>query len=108
MLLLDDGSYSIGGTIEIPGEGIQDFIFARGWLLEVVEVHQGDYYFISNGKAVRSPGSRLGVFYPPFTLIRAYSRELKAYNFGIGKVTFDPRLPSSPFIFDARNVDELR
>lgn len=107
MRVLDKGGYAIGGPIEIPGAGSQDFIFARGWLLEVVELFEGEYYFISDGREVRPTGKRFGVFYPPFTVVRAFSRHLNGYNLGVGSEGLYAGLPDHPFIFETDHVEEF-
>lgn len=107
MRILDDGGYVIGGEIEIPGSGVQDFIFGRGWLLEIVELYSGEYFFISDGSEIRPASKRFGVFYPSFTFVRAYSREMKGYNSGIGSERIVPDLPDQPFIFETDFTGEL-
>ena len=57
---LADGGYTISDQVDIQGEGTSDFIFARGWLLEIVDLQSGDYYFLSNGREVRPIQELLG------------------------------------------------
>lgn len=104
MKVLADGSYVIDGPIEIPGEGAQDFIFARGWLLEIVELYSGEYYFLSDGREVKPSSGRFGVFYPAFTFVRAFARDMRGHNFGIGTETALPGLPLNPFIFETERT----
>ena len=107
MKVLDDGGYAISGAIEIPGEGAEDFIFARGWLLEIVKLESGEYYFISDGRPVRPTSDRFGVFYPPYTFVRAFARDLKGYNFGVGSEQRFPELPDHPFLFETDRTTEF-
>lgn len=107
MQILDNGGYAISGPIEIPGAGSGDFIFARGWLLEIVEVFEGEYFFISDRREVRPTSNRFGIFYPPFTFVRAFSRDLKGYNFGVGSETVYPGLPDQPFMFESDRSAEF-
>jgi AraC-like DNA-binding protein len=100
MKMLADGAYAIGGKVEISGEGVSNFGFARGWLVEVIEVTRGEYLFLSDGEEVRANGARFGVFYPPFTLIRCRVNNFSGWNHGIGAVEVPPGLPSAPFIFE--------
>jgi AraC-like DNA-binding protein len=100
MQILEDGGYAISDRIDIPGEGTSDFVFGRGWLLEIVELASGDYYFYSDGAEVRPPSSRFGIFYPCFTFVRASSRDLKGEVFGVGSEHMPEGLPTSAFLFE--------
>jgi len=100
MKVLSDGGYAISDMVSVQGGGVGDFVFSRGWLLEIVELTGGEYYFISDGKHVRSRSNRFGVFYPPFTFVRAGSENMKGRILGVGSETLLPGLPSSPFIFE--------
>jgi AraC-like DNA-binding protein len=100
MQVLNDGGYAISDQVNIPGEGTTDFIFGRGWLLELVEITSGEYFFISDGTEVR-PGRRcFGVFYPAFTFVRAFARNMRGSVVGAGSEQQYPGLPRSPFIFE--------
>jgi AraC-like DNA-binding protein len=110
MKRLADGAYAIADEIVIEGEGSSHFIFARGWLLEIVELRGGDYYFHSDGGEVRPHGPRFGVFYPPFTLVRCFVANVRGSVRGIGSVEDIPGLPKMPFIFETdfdRDFDGL-
>src|SRR6266404_4186788 len=100
MKILGDGSYSIEDNISIDGEGSSPFIFGRGWLLELIELESGDYHFFSNGREVRPEGKRFGIFYPPFTMIRCYVKDVRGFVRGIGTVDLLPGLPDIPVIFE--------
>ena len=104
---LHDGGYSISDRLDIAGEGTTDFIFARGWLLEIIELTSGAYYFLSNGKEVRPAGKRFGVFYSPITFVRAFARDIKGEMVGIGSEETFPWLPESPFIFETDHSGPL-
>lgn len=103
MQVLDDGGYAINDRISIPGEGVSDFVFGLGWLLEIVELSSGDYFFYSDGEEVRPGGRRFGVFYPPFTFVRAFARSVEGRVEGVGSETTLPELPSFPFIFQTHH-----
>lgn len=107
MQVLEDGAYAISDQMDIPGEGVTDFIFGRGWLLEIVELDSGEYYFVSDGKEVRPSQSRFGVFYPAFTLVRAFARDMKGRNTGIGSEKAFEKLPDAPFIFETDHRGEF-
>ena len=100
MQVLDDGGYAISDTVDIPGEGVSDFVFARGWLLEIVATTGGEYYFLSDDKEVRPTQCRFGVFYPPFTWVRAYARNFRGHVVGVGSEEIPPGLPDWPFLFE--------
>lgn len=97
---LGEGGYAISDRMEIDGEGVSVFVFGRGWLLEVVDLACGDYYFYSDGKKVRPVGRRFGVFYPRFSFVRAYSRDIKGKITGVGAVKPLDGLPDHPMIFE--------
>ncbi len=100
MKLIADGVYTIDDRLDIPGEGTADFVFARGWLLEVIDVEEGDYHFIANGRDVIPTGRRFGVFYPPFTITRTFVRNVKGRVRGIGSVEKPHGLPDSALMFE--------
>ena len=100
MKILTDGSYSIADDINIDAEGASSFVFGRGWLLEIIELVSGEYYFKSGGEDIRPRGSRFGVFYPSFTLVSAYVKNMKGLLTGIGSVRLIAGLPAMPVIFE--------
>lgn len=100
MELLDDGGYSISDKIDIPGEGISNFVFGRGWLVELIHLDEGDYSFFSDGTEVRPTSARFGVLYPRFSFVRCYARDIKGSVRGIGAVRSFPQLPVAPMIFE--------
>ena len=102
-----DGVYAISDDFDIPSEGTSEFVFANGWLLEIVEVESGDYWFYSDGEPVRPTGKRFGVFYPPFTFVRAFARKVRGRTLGVGSETLPSGLATSPFIFETEYEGEL-
>jgi AraC-like DNA-binding protein len=107
MLLLDDGGYVIDDRIEIPGEGSDHFVFTHGWLLEIIDAEEGDYYFISNGEDVRSTAKRFGVFYPSFSITRSCIRSFKGSVHGVGSAESLEGLPRGPFIFETDHDEKF-
>ena len=107
MRVVTDGVYAISDDFEIPGEGTSEFVFARGWLLEIAEFVRGDYCFISDGEKVRPTGKRFGVFYPSFTFVRVYARTVKGRTIGVGCETTFPFLPDHSLIFETDYRGEL-
>lgn len=100
MQILPDGSYAIQDDFSVEGEGTSSFVFCAGWLLEIVEIASGEFYFFSDGHEVRSRGKRFAVFYPPFSTVRSYVRDLRANVIGVGAVGQSEGLPKSPIIFE--------
>jgi len=99
MGILPGESYTFYDKIDIPGEGSSNFTFATGWLIEIVHLTAGEYHFYSDDKAVKPTSGHFGVFYPPFTLVKAFSRDIKGMVYGIGAVKCPPELPQQPMIF---------
>lgn len=107
MQVLQDGVYTFTDRLVIDGEGITEFVFARGWLVEIVELESGQYFFLRDGEEVRPAQDRFGVFYPSFTFVRAFAQNMKGRMTGIGNERSYPELPVSPFIFDTDHRGEL-
>jgi len=95
-----NGGYRISDDIDIPGEGVSSFVFARGWLLEVLETRAGEFYFFSDGKAVKPSNRRFAVFYPPFCIVRSFVREFSARVNGVGSIDLLAGLPIVPTLFE--------
>jgi len=100
MQVLQDGGYAICDQLDIPGEGSSVFTFARGWLLEVLDLTDGEYYFVSDGTAVHPQSRSFGVYYPRFTITRPCVNRVKGSVRGVGSLEQDPKLPDIPFIFE--------
>jgi len=104
---LADGGYGIADELHIPGEGTSNFVFGRSWLLEIVSLTDGEFYFYSDGREVRPAKSMFGVFYPPFTLVRLFVRNVNGRVRGVGAEDVLPGLPATPFIFETDFVEDL-
>jgi AraC-like DNA-binding protein len=102
MQILQDGSYSINDNVSVDAEGISPFVFCAGWLLEVLEIESGEFYFLRDGEAVRPRAKRFGIFYPPFCVVRSYANNLTGKVRGVGTTTPLPGLPKHPVIFETR------
>jgi len=100
MSIQPDGSYTINDRISIEGEGISPFVFCAGWLLEILEIESGEFYFLRNGEPIRPASRRFGVFYPPFSVVRSYVRKMKGTVRGVGTTALFPDLPKHPVIFE--------
>ena len=107
MRIVSDGVYAIRDDFEIPGEGTSEFMFAEGWLLEIVDIEAGDYWFVSDGEPVRPARNRFGVFYPPFTFVRTFARKTRGSTIGAGSKEFSSELPPTPFIFETDHDGQL-
>ncbi len=99
-----DGSYSIADDIHIDGEGTSPFVFGRGWLLEIIELISGDYYFVTGRDEIRPLSRRFGVFYPPFTLVRACVNKMRGHVAGVGSINRIQGAPGIPVLFEADHV----
>ncbi len=107
MRILSDGGYAISDRLKIDGEGSSHFVFARGWLVEVVKIERGEYYFFSDGEEVRANEKHFGVFYPPFTLTRTFVKDVRGIVRGAGSVDRPESLPSKPFVFETHFREEF-
>ena len=107
MQILSDGSYAINDTVSIEGDGISPFVFCAGWLLEILEIESGEFYFLRDGKEVRPASNRFGIFYPPFTIVRSYVKDLKGKVRGVGSTDRLPVLPDHPIIFETKFAKPL-
>jgi AraC-like DNA-binding protein len=100
MQILPDGSYTIDDTIAIDGEGTAPFVFCRGWLLEIVKVESDQFCFYRASKKVRPSGRSFAAFYPPFSFVRSYVRDVRGKVTGVGQRGYLAGLPGSPIIFE--------
>jgi len=100
MKVLRDGSYSIEDEVAIEGAGVSPFIFGRGWLLEILELKSGEFYFLRDGEEIRPRSRRFGIFYPPFTIVHSFVRNIKGRVRGVGAVKNLPGLPAASMIFE--------
>jgi AraC-like DNA-binding protein len=107
MKTLSDGGYAISDRIKIDGEGASVFVFGRGWLLEIVDLATGDYCFISNGETVHPCGRHFGVYYPAFSLVRPFVRNVAGTVDGVGSVRSIAGLPGEAVVFDTEFEGEF-
>ena len=103
MRILTDGSYTIEDRVAIDGEGISPFVFCRGWLLEIVEIRSGEFCFYRDSEKIKPTGRRFGAFYPPFSFVRSYVKNMRGKVRGVGQVGHLPGLPGSPVMFDTKH-----
>jgi AraC-like DNA-binding protein len=105
---LADGAYAIGGEISIPGEGTAPFVVGAGWLLEIIELASGEYFFFSDGKKVPLESKRFGIFYSPFSLVKVSVKDMKGKFTGIGGFTsIPPGFPNEARIFQTNFAKEF-
>lgn len=100
MQILSDGSYAIDDVVRVPGEGVSPFVFGRGWLLEILTVKSGEFCFYGNSQKIKPCSRRFGIFYPPFSFVRSYVRNLKGLVRGVGHTKALPGLPAEPVMFE--------
>jgi AraC-like DNA-binding protein len=103
--ILPDGGYAISDEIDIPGRGTSDFAFARSWLLEIIELTSGEYFFYRDGNEIRPAKRKFGAFYPPFTFVRVFANKIRGNVSGVGSEKMFSELPSTPFIFETDYCD---
>jgi AraC-like DNA-binding protein len=100
MQILSDGSYAIEDVVAIEGTGDSSMVFGRGWLLELLEIESGEFYFYRDSKPVRPHGPFFGIFYPPFSFVRSHVNDLKGKVRGVGHTAFLDGLPAQPVMFE--------
>ena len=101
MQLSADGSFSISDNVDIGGEGCSYFVFGAAWLMEILDLETGEFFFVSDGEEVRPAGRRFGIYYPPFTIVRSCVNNMKGRVEGVGAVGEPPAgLPDVPTIFE--------
>ena len=108
MRTVEQGTYFIDDELSIDGEGASPFVFCSGWLLEIIEVKSGEFYFLSDGIAVQPKSKRFGVYYPSFTIVRSFVNNLRGKVLGVGRVEPVVGLPSKPVVFDTDFSDKFR
>jgi AraC-like DNA-binding protein len=98
---LPDGTYLFEDELRIKDTVTAAVVTCTGWLLEMHELSGGDLYFLRGKAEIRPRGKRFGVFYPPYTLVRACFHNAQGTLLGLAGTT---PLPASigtvPFIFE--------
>ena len=107
MRTVEKGTYFIDDELAIDGEGASPFVFCSGWLLEIIEVKSGEFYFLSDGLAVKPKSKRFGVYYPAFTIVRSFVKNLRGKVRGVGRVEPVVGLPSKPVVFETHFKDKF-
>ena len=100
MQILSDGAYAIDDVVSIDGSGDSPFVFGRGWLLEILTVESGEFYFFRNSEKIVPRTPHFGVFYPPFSFVRSYIVKLKGTVRGVGHTDLLAGLPAHPITFE--------
>lgn len=100
MQLQPDGSYTIDDVISIDGNGVSPFVFGRGWLLEIMDIASGEFYFFRDNVEVKPRCKRFGIFYPPFSFVLSSVKNLRGNVRGVGHTELLDGLPSHPMLFD--------
>ena len=100
MKILSDGSYAIDDVVSIENAGTTPFVFGRGWLLEILEIESGEFYFFRDAEKIVPGNRRFGIYYPPFSFVRSYVADLKGKVRGVGHTEPHPALPTRPVIFE--------
>ena len=71
-----------------------------GWLLEIISLKSGEFYFVRNDEDVRPLSKHFGIFYPPFSIVRMGVKRMKADMIGVGAIEPIAGLPTLPLIFE--------
>lgn len=100
MELLPDGGFKIADRINIEGEGLSPFVIGAGWLLEIITVKSGEFYFVRDDEEIRPRSKRFGIYYPPFSIVRMGAKHIKADLIGVGSMRRIAGLPDLPLIFE--------
>lgn len=102
MVSLTDGSYAIEDELEIKGEGASPFVIGAGWLLEILELESGEFYFLRGEEKIIPHDKRFMILYPPFSIVRLYIKNPKARWKGLAgpTETFPKGLTTVPIIFE--------
>lgn len=98
---LPGGLYYFEDNLEIKGFLAADVITCAGWLLELLNLSAGEISFFSGEEEIRPHFSRVGIFYPPFTITRPCFRSVKASLKGIaGTAALPAEFTGKPFVFE--------
>ena len=107
MRTIEQGTYFIDDELTIDGEGASPFVFCSGWLLEIIDIKSGEFYFLSDQRSVKAKRKRFGVYYPSFTIVRSFVKNLRGKVRGVGRVEPLGGMPSKPIIFDTDFTDNF-
>jgi AraC-like DNA-binding protein len=108
MQMRQDSTFSFSDPVDIKEEGCSFFVFGAAWLLEILDLTSGEFFFFSDGAPVRPVGRLFGIYYPPFTIINGCVKDMKGLVKGVGSVGGPPSaLPSCPSIFETTFKGEL-
>jgi AraC-like DNA-binding protein len=100
MQVLSDGSYAIEDEVAIEGTGDSTMVFGRGWLLELLNIESGEFFFYRDSEPVRSHGPHFAIFYPRFSFVRSHVKDLRGSVRGVGYTEVIDGLPTKPLMFD--------
>lgn len=101
MELLAGGALAIEDTLEIEGTAELTFTMCDVWLLELFELEAGDLAYRRGETWVRPAGSRFGVFYPPFSIMRTRLVDVRGRWAGLAARDALPgSLTQGPIVFE--------
>ena len=107
MRAVEQETYFIDDELSIDGEGASPFVFCSGWLLEIIEIESGEFYFISDGEPVKPKSKHFGVFYPAFTIVRSFVKDLRGKVRGVGRIESIDGLPKKPIVFETEFANQF-
>jgi AraC-like DNA-binding protein len=98
---LPDGAYLFEDALAIKGVLTAKVITGAVWLLELYELTAGELFFISGAERVRPRTSRVGVFYPPFTIAQPCFKDACGRTVGVAADAPVPKeFLTSPSLFE--------
>lgn len=97
---LPGGGFTIADSIAIDGEGLAPFVIGAGWLLEIISMKSGEFYFVRDDEEIRPCSKRFGIFYSPFSIVRMGASRIRGDLIGVGAIKSIPGLPILPLVFD--------
>jgi AraC-like DNA-binding protein len=100
MKMLSDGACVFRNELDIEGEGTAPFAVGSAWLVEIIEMRSGEFYFVSGDRNVRPVGKRWGAYYSRFSIVETVANNIRADVFGIGSFEAASGLPTSSFLFE--------
>ncbi len=100
MKTLSDGCCAFADRLRIPGEGVSPFVISSGWMIEIIRLDTGRYYFVSDGVEIRPSTDVFGIYYPPFSVVNVGVSDVAGSINGIGRSGVLDTTITTPVVFD--------
>jgi hypothetical protein len=99
--LLSAGAFLIEDDVKIKGSRNMTFMMCDAWLLGLFELETGHYSFIRGGEPIRPKTKHFGIFYPPFSMMRVYVKDIRGRWAGMAATTCLPeKFMAVPILFE--------